>query len=87
MFSSSSDPGTSPMPIRGRIELDVVLESEIKGNKKNCACIIQCLQPQPYLYGCRPRDKSAYLKIIFLISQPKHMFWVLKRTVSMRRFF
>ena len=24
---------------------------------------------------------------IFLISQPKHMFWVLKRTVSMRRFF
>ena len=23
----------------------------------------------------------------FLISQPKHMLWVLKRTVSMRRFF
>ena len=35
----------------------------------------------------RPPDKSAYLKIIFLISQPKHMLWVLKRTVSMRRFF
>ena len=34
MFSSSSEPGTSPMPIRGRIELDVVLESEITGNKK-----------------------------------------------------
>ena len=31
--------------------------------------------------------KSALLKIIFLISQPKHMLWVLKRTVSMRRFF
>ena len=28
-----------------------------------------------------------YLKIIFLISQPKHMQWVLKRTVSLRRFF
>ena len=28
----------------------------------------------------RPPDKSVYLKIIFLISQPKHMLWVLKRT-------
>ena len=35
----------------------------------------------------RPPDKSVYLKIIFLITQPKHMLWVLKRTVSMRRFF
>ena len=26
-------------------------------------------------------------KRYFLISQPKHMLWVLKRTVSMRRFF
>ena len=32
-------------------------------------------------------DKNAYVKIIFLISQPKYMLWVLKRTVSMRRFF
>ena len=30
--------------------------------------------------------KSAYLKIIFLISQPKHMLWVLKRTVSSNMF-
>ena len=29
----------------------------------------------------------AYQVIICLISQPKHMLWVLKRTVSMRRFF
>ena len=35
----------------------------------------------------RPPDKSAYWKIIFFISHPKHMLWVLKRTVSMRRFF
>ena len=35
----------------------------------------------------RSPDTSAYHKIIFLISQPKHMLWVLKRTVSMRRFF
>ena len=31
--------------------------------------------------------KSAYQKIDFLISQPKYMLWVLKRTVSMRRLF
>ena len=36
---------------------------------------------------CRSPDKSVYQKIIFPISQPKHMLWVLKRTVSMRRFF
>ena len=31
--------------------------------------------------------KSVLQKNNFLISQPKHMLWVLKRTVSMRRFF
>ena len=31
-------------------------------------------------------DKCAYWKTIFFISRPKHMMWVLKRTVSMRRF-
>ena len=30
---------------------------------------------------------SAYNVINCLISQPKHMFWVLKRIVSMRQFF
>ena len=37
----------------------------------------------------RHPDKSVYLKIIFLILifQPKHMLWVLKRTVSLRWFF
>ena len=35
----------------------------------------------------RPSDKSVSLKTIFLISQPKYMLWVRKRTVSMRRFF
>ena len=34
----------------------------------------------------RPPDKSALLKIIFRISQPKHMLWVIKRWVSMSRF-
>ena len=42
-----------------------------------------------YISKCldRPPDKSAYWKIIFFISHPKHMLWVLKRTVSMWRFF
>ena len=31
----------------------------------------------------RPLVKSVYQNINFLISQPKHMLWVLKRTVSM----
>ena len=34
-----------------------------------------------------PLVKSVYRKNNFLISQPKHMLWVLKRTVSMRLFF
>ena len=33
-----------------------------------------------------PPDKSAYWKIIITISHPKHMLWVLKRTVSMSSF-
>ena len=35
----------------------------------------------------KPLDKSAYQENNFLISQPKHMLLVLKRTVSMKRFF
>ena len=33
-----------------------------------------CLPKFP-LWVSRPPDKSAYQKIIFLISQPKHMLW------------
>ena len=46
---------------------------------------------------CGPKIRNKDLVFIFrplvrvceknLISQPKHMLWVLKRTVSMRRFF
>ena len=35
----------------------------------------------------RPTDKSVSWKFIFFISHPKHMLCILKRTVSMRRFF
>ena len=36
-----------------------------------------------YPYNFRPLAKSMYQKIIFLISHPKHILWVLKRAVSM----
>ena len=32
-------------------------------------------------------DKSAFVKTIFFINHPKEMMWMLKRTVSLRRFF
>ena len=34
-----------------------------------------------------PLVKSVYQKNNFLISQPNYMLWVIKRTVSMRRFW
>ena len=39
------------------------------------------------IHVTRPSDKSVYWKIVFFISHPKHILWVLKRTVSMRPFF
>ena len=50
-----------------------------------CHYCLQCLDQNVSI--ARPPDKSVYQKIIFLISHPKHMLWVLKRTVSMRQFF
>ena len=41
---------------------------------------------QFYNLETRSPDKSVYWKIV-LTSQPKHMLWVLKRIVSIRRFF
>ena len=50
----------------------------------------------PLVVNCRGVDvklkgnflaPDKYWKIIFFISHPKHVLWVLKRTVSMRRFF
>ena len=35
----------------------------------------------PELYNIVPPDMNAYLKIIFLISQRKHLLWILKRTI------
>ena len=34
-----------------------------------------------------PLKRVSNWKLLFLIFHPKHMLWVLKRTVSMRRFF
>ena len=45
------------------------------------------LECQFWIDILRPLVKSVYQKNNFLISQPKHLLGVLKRTVSMRRFF
>ena len=39
-----------------------------------------------HLFHVGPPDKSVWFKN-FVISHPKHMLWLLKRNVSMRRFF
>ena len=42
----------------------------------------------PFAMACiRAIVMIAYQVINCLISQPKHMLWVLKRTLAMRRFF
>ena len=46
-------------------------------------CSIRHRQQEKSCRFSRPPDKSAYWKIIFLHSQPKHMLGELKRTVSM----
>ena len=40
-----------------------------------------------FFVNTRPLVKRVHQKIKFLISKPKHMFWVLKRIVSLWRFF
>ena len=42
-----------------------------------------CTMPDVF----RAPDKSAYLETIFFISHPKHICWVLRRTISMSRYF
>ena len=49
-------------------------------------CVLQCsLAGIAHCAGLQIRVRTG--KIFFLISQQKHMLWVLKRTVSMRRGF
>ena len=56
---------------------DETADSEAQAHQE-----LHCLSIRPSV-TC----KSAYPKNNFLLSQPKCMLWVLKRTVSMRRFF
>ena len=55
-----------------------------KQAKKDVDDLIKAVLESKFL---RTLAKSAYRKTDFLISQSKHMLWVLKRTISMRRFF
>ena len=64
-----------PPPARGS-------DLEVKVMNLEIYCLIVQIQ-----MSIRPLVKSAYQKNNILPSQPKHMLWVLKRTVSMRRFF
>ena len=57
-----------------------------KSRKKEMARPFICLHIY-FISYTRPPDKSAYWKTILFISQPKHMLSVLKRTVSIKRFF
>ena len=57
-----------------------IVRAKEKSQVSETDCIIRFTQIiQIIIY---PPDKSAYLKNYFLISQPKHMLWVLKRTVG-----
>ena len=54
-------------------------------SRSDCFIRSSLISVFPVCYS-RPLVKSAYQKINFLISQPKHMLWVLKTTVSMSAF-
>ena len=43
---------------------------------------VRILRNGSYDIGIGPLDKSAWLKVNFLISKPKLMLWVLQRTES-----
>ena len=61
------------------IFLDSVRDAVVSGvNKVNFVSLDMVLQD--------PKEESV-IKICFLISKPNHMLWVLKRTISLRRFF
>ena len=48
-------------------------------------CLMYLLDTRGFITGFQIRDGN--FKINFLFFHPKHMLWVLKRTVSMRQFF
>ena len=74
---------SSPRKILWGVELSILMFIIIASS--GCITFSNIHYIQSIIF--RPLVKSAYLKNDFLISQPKHMLWVLKRTVSMRRFF
>ena len=60
---------------------NIGLEMQRHTGKQSHRCVIY------YISLLSPPDKNVSLGFIFVISQPKYMLWVLKRTVSLRRFF
>ena len=58
---------------------EFLVDNDIDVNH-TCALIVSIIGLDRYNF-------SAYICKYFLIHQFQHMFWVLKRTVSLRRFF
>ena len=72
----------------------IVLSASMRFNHRILVFIDRLLRPKVNVNArlCisqngRPQNKECVFEIIFLISHSKHVLWVLKRTVSMRRFF
>ena len=66
-----------------RKDLFRILRHSKEDHSLMSASIQVCVLP----YRCKQLVNDCAIKNNFLISLPKHMLWVLKRTVSMRRFF
>ena len=57
--------------------------TKTKTEKEAIEMLLEVMMVRDETIYFRPPDKSVIWKIIFFISHPKHMLWVLKRTVSM----
>ena len=64
-----------------------IFKSHLPGNSRVVAEKSYMNLHNANIFFFRPLVKSAYQIYYFLISQPKHMLWVLKQIVSMRLFF
>ena len=80
------------------LDLDPNCLHKLSADNKNCHWLGKSLKHSTYENICLgqknifhsktgPQIRVCNRKLFFIISQPKHMFWVLKRTISMRRVF
>ena len=84
--------GVLSWPFIGRASTNQKIKCLAQGHNTVSPVSPEAAHPHDQVYfsttdTSKTLDKSAYQKINFLVSHPKHMLWVLKRTVSMRQFF